>query len=137
VLVAALVGGELRIPPGYDAQLAPPPTLLWAMLGVFHQGGSLAVTGGSEEENGDTELRFLNAAGADFQLRTRAGRLVSFDRLEGGRAVETVEIEPGSDPRFPAVAQYRDLRAVRELRVVTSTVTVVDRFPPDIWNPGG
>ncbi|MGH7460782.1 MAG: hypothetical protein ACREMA_07105, partial [Longimicrobiales bacterium] len=43
-LSAALVDFELRMPPGADTNVLPPPALLWSVLGVFRtpQGAQLA-----------------------------------------------------------------------------------------------
>ena len=137
VLVAALVDGELRIPPGYEEELAPPPHLLWALLGVFHQGGNLAVLDGSETPDGVVRLRFRTASGEDFSVQTSNGRLTLLERLSGNQAVQRVEVVPGTEDRFPASAQYRDLAESLELEVVATSVTTVDPFPPDTWTPGG
>jgi len=137
VLVAALVGEDLRIPPGIDGSMAPPPLMLWALLGVFRQSSNLMIVDGSRSPDGGVGLSLRTQVGGEYEVLSQGGTLTLMERTEAGRLIEDVQIEPGTDYRFPKTARYRHYPNNRELSVTTISVRTVDHFPPDTWNPGG
>jgi len=134
VLRAALVDDDLRLPPGADTRLVPPPALLWSALGVFRPGGASLL--GSGERTGEDRVQLhFRLPGEDSVRYDLLRRMVTeVELLRGGRAVERVALTHG-DQRFPREAVYRNLGEFRELRITLDTVEEVDAYPPDIWTP--
>lgn len=133
---AALVDDELRIPPGADRRLVPPPPLLWAALGVFRPGPGATFLGAEELEGERHRLRY--DLGGGRELRYEVGRRGSVLRAELARddgVVERVRVDRDGEERFPVRARYRHLPDVRELRVERESVERVDAHDPGIWNP--
>ncbi|MDX1566172.1 MAG: hypothetical protein R3223_00130 [Longimicrobiales bacterium] len=151
---AALVRGDLRVPPDVDRRLVPPPPLLWASLGIFHPGdgfellgGERLVTSGEEDDRQGRDeerirLRYRAPSGEEARFVFESSRLLTAELLEGGTVVERVELEgsavgsSGGDPPYPSAAAYRDRSAFRELRVVLEEIREpTDPFSSDIWFP--
>jgi len=132
-LTAALVGGDLRLPPAVQNAPVPPPPLLWSALGVLWPppGAELLAT----QRDGEV-LRLEYAKGAErWRYRLEGGRLLYAEWLpaEGGR--HTVELRHGDGDGPPREARYRDWAAYVELVLVLDSVEDVEAFPPDIWTP--
>lgn len=134
---AALVDDDLRQPADVPEGMIPPPHLLWGVLGVFRPGAGAALLGAEEDGSGGVVLRYGYGEGREIRYRLRGRWLQEAELLEGGRAFHrvTLELDPGS--RYPEEAVYRDLAGFRELRIRRESVTHVEPYPPDIWNPGG
>jgi len=136
VLRAAMVGDELRLPPGASSTLVPPPALFWSALGIFRPGGGSFLSGGSREGEDGVRLEYMLSA--DRALRYRLLRRVvqEVELLRDGQTFERLTLSPSPDARFPRQAVYRHLADFRELTFTLQTVDDVDAFPPDIWEPG-
>lgn len=136
VAVAAMEGEEVRLPPGTPTVL-PPPTFLWAALGVFRPDDGAALLGGEEAGPGQVVLRYRLPGGEDLHFRMERRVIHEVELLRGGRVVErmTREIDLAQEANGAGEAVYRDLVAVRELRVRLESREEVEPFPPDIWRP--
>ncbi len=138
VVRAALVDGDLRLPPGAPTDLLPPPDLMWSVLGVFRPGTDAALVGAERVDGGGVLLHYRYGDGRGLDVRVveqSVRRLEVLDR--GGHTVERVELGFDGSGRYPEEATYRDLSAFRELKLTRESVERVEPYPPDIWNPNG
>jgi len=135
VVSAALVDGELRLPPGSPDDILPPPDLMWGALGVFHPLSGAMLLGAEQLEGGLTRLRYGYADGREIHYAAEQGSLNSLELLEGGRVVQRVDVAPERQARYPLEATYRNLSAFRELRIERESLSVVAPFDPEIWSP--
>ena len=133
---AALVGGDLRIPPGAQTNLIPPPHLLWGTLGVFEPGTGAALLGGSVVEDADLLLRYGFASGEELRYTLRGPLIRQVELVRDGDVVQRVAVEQEADERFPSVAVFRDMGEFVELTITRESIDYVEPYPPDIWNPG-
>jgi hypothetical protein len=133
---AALVGDELRLPPGAPQGVIPPAEMLWATLGVFRPGLNIELLGAEQLPDGRTRLRYRRPDGVDLRYTVRGQRIEEIERLRGGTVVERVTLTPEAADRYPSEASYRDLTAFRELKLTRERVEQVEAFPPDIWEVG-
>jgi hypothetical protein len=133
---AALVGDELRLPPGAPQGVIPPAEMLWATLGVFRPGMNIELLGAEQLPDGRTRLRYRRPDGVDLRYTVRGQRIEEIERLRGGTAVERVTLTAEAADRYPSQATYRDLAAFRELKLTRERVEQVEAFPPDIWEVG-
>lgn len=137
VVAAALVGDELRLPPGAPEGIIPPPDLLWGVLGVFHPGGRAALLGADAPDTGRVRLRYGYPDGTRLHYTVAGSRLYQVELLRDGSVVQRASMEPGREgERYPREAVYRDLEAFRELTITRESVEHVESYPPDIWNVG-
>lgn len=136
VAVAAMEGEEVSLPPGSPTVL-PPPTFLWAALGVFRPDDGAVLLGGEGVEDGQVVLRYRLAGGEELHFRMERRMIHEVELLRGGRVVErmTREMSATDEANGAGEAVYRDLVAVRELRVRLESREEVESFPPDIWRP--
>jgi len=134
---AALVGSDLRVPPGVPLDLAPPPALLWAALGVFRPDEELRIVEGRGRVPQAVTLRYSGARGEDFRFRLVEGRLVRAEMLEGGSLIEEVDLELSPDAENVVETTYRNHPLFLELVFSLESVESVDSFPAHIWYPGG
>jgi YD repeat-containing protein len=132
-LSAALVGQDLRLPPGVDAAPVPPPALMWAVLGVVAP-PETAVLVGTRETAGRAEL-YYDVDGSTLRYTLEAGRVREV-RWDGARRRMVVELRGAAGLGLPTQAVYRDFAAVTELVLNLESVDAVESFPPDIWRPG-
>lgn len=132
VAQAALVDGDLRIPPGTPAELLPPPHLFWGTLGVFRPGVDQTLLGG-ETVGGALIIRYRLADASEIHYRVAGGRVERVERLVSGSVVQRVEVEYETEERYPRRAVYRDLAMGTELVLTRSSLEYVEPFPPDIW----
>lgn len=136
VLTAALVGDELRLPPGAEEARVPipPPALLWSVLGVFRPPPA-ELTAAARE---DGRLR-VEYAGVDGRWRflLDGDRLVEAEWRGDGDALRRVETNGAAAFGVPDDVVYRNYEAFRQLELDVDQVDEVDSFPAEIWTPGG
>jgi len=133
VVRAALVNGELRLPPGAPTNILPPADLMWGVLGVFLPEPGITLVGADRLEGEDLQLRYQYDDGRELHYRVTEGRIGMMEILQGSHVVERVELEMMEDDRYPVQATYRNLAAFRELKLARESVERVEPFPPDIW----
>lgn len=134
-LRAALVDGEVRLPPGAPGDLLPPPDLMWGALGVFRPGGDAVLLGGDRLEGGPIRLRYRYPNGGELHYQVRDGVLERVDVMRGGRVVEEVILTFRDAGRFPSEALYRHRTDFRELHLMRESAETVAPFPAEIWSP--
>jgi hypothetical protein len=132
-LSAALVGAEIRLPPGVQATQIPPPPLMWAALGVVAPPAE-AVLVGTRETPGRSEL-YYELEGGILRYTLEAGALRSA-RWEGAGRRMTVDLRGTATYGLPAQGVFRDVTAAVELTLNLESVDEVDPYPSDIWTPG-
>lgn len=132
-LSAALVGHELRLPPGSAPVRLPPPAMMWAVLGVVAPPGN-SVLRGTRQEPGRTEL-YYELDGGLLRYELQGGRLVAAE-WEGGGARMDVRLEGATGHGLPRRAVFRDWSGYTELELNLESVDEVEPYPPDIWSPG-
>lgn len=134
---AALVGDDLRIPPGVNEKIIPPPHLLWGTLGIFRPGGGAALLGGTDRQGDGILLRYGFAGGEELRYTLKDARIDLVELLQDGHVVKRVELEREAEGEeaYPKEAVYRDISAFVELSITRESVEYVDSFAPDIWNP--
>jgi hypothetical protein len=133
VLSAALVDGELRLPPGSRDDILPPTDLMWAALGIVRPHGARLI-GGDELEGSAMRLRYAYDDGTELHYEVVAGLLSSVELLDDGHVVQRVEVS-NEGGRYPVEAKYRNLTAFRELTIVRESLERVDAFDAGIWDP--
>jgi hypothetical protein len=133
---AALVESDLRVPPGVPIELAPPPALLWAALGVFRPDADLTLLGGRPESANVVSARYSGTGGEDLRFRFDGESLTRAEIHRDGHLIEEVDLEldPASDEVTETV--YRNRALFVELTFSLKSLEHVDSFPPDIWFPG-
>jgi len=134
VIRAALVEGDLRLPPGAPEGILPPADLMWGVLGVFRPLVGTELLGADRLEDGALRLRYRYANARELYFRVEDGRVRSVETLQGGHPVERVELGLEEGSRYPAEATYRNLAAFRELKLTRQSVERVESYPPDIWD---
>jgi len=133
VVRAALVNGELRLPPGAPTNILPPADLMWGVLGVFRPQLGITLLGADRLEGDDLRLRYEYDDGRQLHYQVTDGRIGKMEILDGSHVVERVELEMNGEDRYPVEATYRNLAAFRELKMARESVERVEPFPPDIW----
>lgn len=136
ILRAAMVGDELRLPPGAQSSLVPPPALFWSALGIFRPGTGSFLAGGSREGEDRVRLEYALSGERELRYRLRNRAVEGVDLLRSGQVFEQLSLVPAPDARFPRETVYRHLGEFRELKFTLETVDEVDAFPSDIWEPG-
>lgn len=135
VAAAAMVGSEMRLPPG-TPDLIPPSALLWAVLGIFHPGEAATLLGGEEERDGQIHhLRYELPENVELRYVLREGVVGGAELLRGGRTIESVALAGQGGDEFPREATYRNVEAFRELKVTLESVENVEGFPSETWRP--
>ena len=135
VISAALVDGDLRLPPGSPDDILPPPDLMWGALGVFRPVGDARLMGADRLEGEAIRLRYRHDDGREVHYRVMDGALRVLELVEGGDVVQRVDVAPERVERYPIEAIYRNLAEFRELKLVRQSLSVVDAFDPEIWDP--
>ena len=135
VVRAALVDGELRLPPGAPQGILPPPDLMWGVLGVFRPEFGIELLGAEGTGDGALRLRYRYPDARELNFGVQGGRIRTVEILREGHAVERVELGLEEGNRYPAEATYRNLAAFRELKLTRESVERVESYPPDIWDP--
>lgn len=136
LFMAALVGGDLRVPAWAPRELAPPPGLLWAALGVFRPDPEWRLLGARSEGDGSTILGYQAEDGQELRFRIREERLVRAELYRGGHLAEEVDLTLDELSGEVAETVYRNLAEFLELTFSLQSVETVDSFPPTIWSPG-
>ena len=106
-LQATLVDGVLVTSGDLGGVELPPTVFLYAMAGIFRPGPILPSRGIETPE-----LRILEypvEGGATRSYYLGDGRLTRLEERRAGRRERWIELEWGSDPRWPREARYRDL----------------------------
>jgi hypothetical protein len=134
---AALVGSDLRVPPGVPVSLAPPPALLWAALGVFRPDADLELAGGRALQDGGVSVRYGGGRGEDLRFQLMDGLLNRAEIFDEGHLIEEVDLE--LDPTTHDVLEtvYRNRAMFVELTFTLESMENVETFSPDIWDPRG
>jgi hypothetical protein len=135
VVSAALVDGDLRLPPGSPDDILPPPDLMWGVLGVFRPLGDTRLLGADRLEGEGVRLRYAYDDGREIHFDVIRGLLRSLELREGSHVVQRVDVAPEREARYPTEATYRNLAAFRELKLVRESLSVVAPFDPEIWDP--
>ena len=133
---AALVGSDLRVPPGVPLELAPPPALLWAALGVFRPDSGLRLLEGRSVGNGSVTLRYGGDAGEDLRFRLTEGLLTRAEIYQDGHLIEEVDLELNESSENVVETVYRNRALFLELTFSLKSVETVESFPSNIWDPG-
>jgi len=135
VVSAALVDGELRLPPGSPDDILPPPDLMWGVLGIFHPLGEMRLLGADRLEGEGMRLRYGYPNGREIHFGVMQGFLSTLELLDDGHVVERVDVSSRREARYPLEATYRNLTAFRELKLVRESLAAVPPFDPEIWDP--
>ena len=135
VIRAALVDGDLRLPPGAPENILPPPDLMWGVLGVFRPGQETELLGADALEGGSTRLRYRYPDARELHFHVEKHRVRLLELVERGHVVERVALVSEGETRYPAEATYRSEADFRELKLIRETVDRVAPYPPDIWDP--
>lgn len=133
---AALVGSELRVPLGVPLDLAPPPSLLWAALGVFRPDAEQRLLGGRGSGDGAMILHYEGAGTEELRFRLVDGGLRRAEILEDGHLIEEVDLELNESDRTVEETVYRNRALFVELTFTLRSIENVDDFPDEIWDPG-
>ena len=133
---AALVGSELRIPPWAPRELAPPPALLWAALGIFRPDQGLELLGASGDGGDGTILRYGDPRGVELRFRIREGQLTRAELYREGRLSEEVDLTLGDALEGVVETVYRNRAEFLEMTFSLDSIQEVESFPPHIWYPG-
>lgn len=134
---AALVGSDLRVPPGVPRELAPPPALLWAAVGVFRPDADLHLLDGRLNGEGNTVLRYEGPGQRELRFTLADDRLVRAEIRETGHVIEEVDLKLDENEDSVVETVYRNHPLFLELTFSLESVETVDSFPWDIWYPGG
>jgi hypothetical protein len=132
-LSAALVGDDLRLPPGVQAGQIPPPALMWAVLGVVAPPQGPCWWAPATTARGPSCIETWTVAPSGTCWR---GALRSARWDGAGRRMVTVELRGRRGRACPPRRPVRDFAAVAELMLNLESVDEVEPFSPDIWNPG-
>ncbi len=135
VVSAALVDGDLRIPPGMPDGILPPPDLMWGVLGVFRPETGTRLLGADRLEDGSVRLRYGYPDGRVLAFQVADEQVRSMELLENGHVVQRVALDLEAGSRYPEEATYRNLAAFRELKLTRETLEHVGPYPPDIFDP--
>jgi hypothetical protein len=135
VVSAALVDGDLRIPPGMPEGILPPPDLMWGVLGVFRPDTDTKLLGADRLEDGSVRLRYAYPDGRVLAFQVANERVRSMELLQDGHVVQRVALDLDGTSRYPDEATYRNLAAFRELKLTRETLERVGPYPPDIFDP--
>jgi len=137
VISAAMVDGEMRLPPGAPDDILPPPDLMWGALGVFRPHAGTRLLGAEELEGDATRLRYGYDDGTELHYEVVGGSLRTLELVDRGRVVQRVRLEPTQSDRYPVEATYRNMADFRELTLERDSLHVVEPFDPEIWDPRG
>lgn len=135
-VTAALVGDDLRLPPGAPDDVLPPVELMWATLGVFRPFAGTELIGGDRLVDDGERLRYQSPGGRELHFDLRGERVEAAEVVEDGSVVEWVRLETDPEGRYPLRATYRNLVDYRELTITRTGVSDAEPFDPAIWTLG-
>ncbi len=136
VISAALVGEELRLPPGAPEDILPPPDMMWGALGVFRPHEGTHLVGGDRLEGEGVRLTYAYDDGTRLQYEAVDGALRSLELLDGSYVVQRVDVSPEREGGYPVEATYRNLADFRELKLERKSLQrQPEPFEPSIWDP--
>ena len=133
---AALVEGILRIPPWAPRELAPPPALLWAALGVFRPDPQLEFLGGARRGDGQVSLRYGGLDGVELRFLLNGASLGRAELYRDGHLAEEVDLSLDESSGRVLETVYRNQALFLEMTFSLDRVENVDAFSQDIWYPG-
>lgn len=133
---AALVGSDLRVPLGVPRELAPPPGLMWAALGVFRPDADLHLMGGRSTGKGNVTLYYGGGKGQDLRFLLTGDRLTRAEIHQDDHLVEEVDLVFDESSGEVVETVYRNRAMFLELTFSLKSVETVGSFPPEIWDPG-
>lgn len=133
---AALVEGFLIVPPWAPRELAPPPALLWASLGIFRPDPDLRLLSGWEEEEEAVTLRYGGDEDLELRFTFLEGRLTRAELHRGGHLAEEVDLSLDPDSGTVVETVYRNRELFLELTFSLESSEHVASFSSDIWYPG-
>jgi hypothetical protein len=127
---AILEGEEMRVVPAGADALLPPPTLLWAALGVFRSPDDAPLTG-TVMADGRLTLHYArDATRWRFTFENDVLRSTEWTATGGRR---TVELTGSAQHGLPGQAVFRDWTEFRELTLRVTEVEERSGFEPDVW----
>lgn len=133
---AALVEGILRIPPWAPRELAPPPALLWAALGIFRPDPDLGLLKGREGGEGGVILLYGGDDDVELRFRLKDGSLTRAELYRKGHLAEEVDLSLDTSTGEVVETVYRNHALFLELTFSLESSENVTTFSPDIWYPG-
>ncbi len=133
---AALVGSDLRIPPGVPRELAPPPALMWAALGVFRPDAELRLLGGEATGRERVTVHYGREEGKNLRFRLQEDLLTRAEIYQDGHLIEEVDLILDESSREVVETVYRNRALFLELTFSLKSMESVASFPPEIWDPG-
>jgi hypothetical protein len=133
---AALVEEVLRIPPWAPRELAPPPALLWASLGIFRPDPDLLFQGGARGGDGSLLLRYGREDGLELRFTLTGGHLTRAELHREGHLEEEVDLSLDSETKRVVETVYRNRPLFLELTFSLESSEDVEPFSPEIWYPG-
>lgn len=133
---SALVDGTLRIPPWAPRELAPPPALLWAALGIFRPDPDLSLLGGRRNGEAGVTLRYGGDDDLELRFRMQGGRLTRAELHREGHLAEEVDLSRDAATGTVLETVYRNHALFLELTFSLESSENVESFSPDIWYPG-
>jgi hypothetical protein len=130
-LAAAIVeDNAMRIVPEAARGMLPPPTLLWATLGVFRIPEALPLTGSAAA--GESATLDYGRDETRWRFTFEGDRLRTTEWTDGaGR--RTVVLSGTAEHGLPAQAVFRDWTEFRELTLRVTEVEERAAFEPDVW----
>ena len=137
IFEAALVEGDLRVPPWAPRELAPPPALLWAALGIFRPDPDLRFLGGEGGPDGGVVLRYGRPGSLELRFRISDGQLTRAELHRDGHLAEEVDLALEGAPVKVVETVYRNRAEFLEMTFSLESVENVESFPSFIWYPGG
>jgi hypothetical protein len=137
IFQAALVEGDLRIPPWAPRELAPPPALLWAALGVFRPDPDMEFLAGSGDSQGGVVLSYGSPGELELRFRMVDGELTRAELHREGHLSEEVDLTLEGNPSEVVETVYRNRSEFLEMTFSLESVENVESFPLHIWYPGG
>jgi hypothetical protein len=136
IFQAALVEGNLRIPPWAPRELAPPPALLWAALGIFRPDPDLDLVQATRGEGGAVLLRYGGQGDLELRFRVGSGHLTRAELYREGHLMEEVDLSLDETTGTVVETVYRNRALFLELTFSLESSEYVSSFPPEIWYPG-
>jgi hypothetical protein len=135
IMAAIVENDQMRIVPAFAANMLPPASLMWSVLGVFRRPTDAPLTR-TAVDNGALILDY-SRDGTLWRFRFTDNVMRSTEWTSGnGR--RTVELSGSAGLGVPRSVHYRDWTEFRELKLEVTNVEETQGFEPDVWIlPGG